>query len=244
MVEHVDVSRQPVHIADDGENTFSFPFRPRLGGLFCSFAEDLIQLPLLFAHLYVFFLFLGGWNMNFSIDVLDGFHVDVLVEKVAQAVKVLETDQPFNVFNFSGDGQLGDGFRLAEHAHEVVNGMNAEPLELLNWGHQRQHVEDFKRRVGDRGGREPVYAASVVLLADIVGLDCHIYGLVCCPGSRQIGNALASLAGLERVFVEMAFVRNDGVEAHVFEEGEFLCLFPSCGAVLGLDVGDLLVFLI
>ena len=40
--------------------------------------------------------------MNFSIDVLDGFHVDVLVEKVAQAVKVLETDQPFNVFNFSG----------------------------------------------------------------------------------------------------------------------------------------------
>ena len=59
MVEHVNVRRQPVHIADDREDATAFWFWTWLCRFFCAYPQKFIKRFLLFAHFHVFFLFLG-----------------------------------------------------------------------------------------------------------------------------------------------------------------------------------------
>ena len=181
-------------------------------------------------------------DMDLPVHILDGFDIDILVEKIPQAVQVLKTHKSGHGLDFIGNSQLFNRFDFSENTNEVIHRVYAEAFKFTHRADKRQHIEDFKGGIGHRRCRKPVDPTAVIKRPQIMRLDCHVHGNLRRRRSRQVCDALRVLPRLHAIFEIVSLINDDAVEAHILQKGEFLLLLSPLIAVFCLDIGKSLVF--
>ena len=182
--------------------------------------------------------------MDFIIHVCDRLDRNILVEQVAKTIQILKAGNAKSLLDLATHALLEYRLDISKNIHKVVYSAHAKAFKFIWRNHQGQHVENLKRAVRDRSCRQPVDATSTCHRADIVALHRHIHSNLCCRSRRHIGNALTCFPCFQRIFEEMAFVRDDGVKAHILKIRKLSFFLGPVIAESGLQVEQFLVFLV